>query len=80
MMEQRVHQRAVGIASGGMHDEPGRLVEHNQMFVFEHDLQRDVLRDRCAAAASGGIEMLKDLSAARMRRAGSRVPGYRMRR
>ena len=44
MVEQRVDQRAVEIARGGMDDQPGGLVDHDQMLVLEHDDERDILR------------------------------------
>ena len=44
MMEQRVDQRPVAVAGGGMDDQPGGLVDHQQMLVLEDDRQRDVLR------------------------------------
>ena len=43
MVEQRVDQRAVGMAGGGMDDEAGRLVDDDQMLVLVDDVERDVL-------------------------------------
>ena len=43
MVEQGVDQRPVGIAGGRVDDQPGGLVDHQQMLVLEDDLQRDVL-------------------------------------
>ena len=44
MVQQRVDQRPVEIARGRMDDQPGGLVDDQQMLVLEHDGQRDVLR------------------------------------
>ena len=38
--EQRVQQRAGPVAGGRMHDQAGRLVEHEERFVLEDDRQR----------------------------------------
>ena len=46
MGEQRVHQRAVEIAGGGMHHEPGRLVQDDQIRVLKQYGERDALRLR----------------------------------
>jgi hypothetical protein len=43
MGNQRIDQRAAGMPRGRMHDEPRRLVDHDQLVVLEHDLERDVL-------------------------------------
>ena len=44
MRQQRVDQRAVLVAGGGMHDETGRLVEHDQVGVLVKDGEGDRLR------------------------------------
>src|SRR3546814_8132227 len=44
MVEQRVDQRAVEITRGGMDDQPRGLVDHDQMLVLEHHVERDRLR------------------------------------
>ena len=44
MVEQGVDQRPVAIAGGRMDDQPGRLVDDQQMLVLEDDGERDVLR------------------------------------
>jgi hypothetical protein len=44
MVEQRVDQSPVEISRRRVNDQPGGLVDHEQMFVFEHDPQRDILR------------------------------------
>jgi hypothetical protein len=47
MVQQRVEQGARGIAVARMHHQAGRLVDHDQRFVLEHDGERDVFgRDR----------------------------------
>jgi len=35
--DQRIHQRVVPMPRGGMYYQPGRLVEHRQVVVFEDD-------------------------------------------
>ena len=50
MVEQRVDQRAVEIARRRVDDQPGGLVDDQQMLVLEDDRQRDVLRLRYAPA------------------------------
>ncbi|MHC2247105.1 hypothetical protein ACVJH7_006412 [Bradyrhizobium elkanii] len=42
MRDQRVDQRAAGVAGGGMHDEAPRLVDGDDVVVLEHDIERDV--------------------------------------
>ena len=54
MVEQRVDQRPVAIAGGGMDDQAGGLVDDQQMLVLEDDRQRDVLRLRYAPARARG--------------------------
>ncbi len=44
MVQQSIDQRTIQIASGGMDDQTGRLVDHDKMRVFEHDGERNVLR------------------------------------
>ena len=44
MVEQGVDQRAVEIARRRVDDEPGGLVDHDQMLVLVDDGERDVLR------------------------------------
>ena len=40
VVEQRVHQRAAGVARGRMHDHPGRLVDDDQIVILVDDRQR----------------------------------------
>ena len=44
MVEQGVDQRPVAISGSGVDDQPGGLVDDQQMLVLEHDRQRNVLR------------------------------------
>ena len=44
MVQQRVDERPVEIARRGMDDEPGGLVDDEEMLVLEHDRERNVLR------------------------------------
>ena len=44
MMEQGVDQSAVGISGGGMDDHSVLFVEHDEVLVFENDVQGNVLR------------------------------------
>ena len=43
MTDQRLDERAGGVPRGGMDHQPGGLVEHDEMIVLEHDVERDVL-------------------------------------
>ncbi len=42
--QQRVHQRSGAIPGRRMHDEPGRLVDHDDVLVVVDDGQRNVFR------------------------------------
>ena len=53
VVEQRVDHRAVEVARRRMDDEPGRLVDDEQVVVLEDDRQRDVLRRGVGAVAAG---------------------------
>ena len=46
MGDQRVDQRAGLVAGGGMHDQPLRLVDDDDVVILEHDIERDVLAFR----------------------------------
>src|SRR4051812_3656287 len=46
MVQQCIDQGVLLVASGGMHDDSRRLVEHEQSLVLKYDLQRDFLRPR----------------------------------
>ncbi len=43
VVQQRILQRAVGIAGRGMHHQARRFVQHQQMSVGEQDIQGEVL-------------------------------------
>ena len=49
MADQRIDQRAVGMAGRRMDDEPRRLVDDDEMLVLEDDVERNVL------AGDGGL-------------------------
>src|SRR5262245_46242598 len=49
MMQESVDQCMVIVPSGWMHHQPCRLVEHDQVVVFEEDLKRYSLRFRFCA-------------------------------
>ena len=44
VVKQRVHKCPVEIARGRVDDQSRRFVHHQQMLVFENDLERNVLR------------------------------------
>ena len=44
MGKQRMHQRARCRSRCGVHRHAGRLVDNQQVLVFEHDIEGDVLR------------------------------------
>ena len=44
MMEQRVDQRPLGVSGGGVDDQARGFVEHQQIVILEHDVERDGLR------------------------------------
>src|ERR1700722_1262376 len=46
MSDQRVDQRASRVARSRMDDEPGRLVDHDQMLVLVNHRELDVLADK----------------------------------
>ena len=48
MMDQRVDQRAGPVAGAGMDDEPGRLVDDDELVVLVEDVERDRLALRLA--------------------------------
>ncbi len=43
MVDQRVDQRAGPVAGAGMHHQPGRLVDDDQLGILVEDVERDVL-------------------------------------
>ena len=46
MVQQRVDERVFLVAGGGMHDESGGFVQHEQRLVLEQNVQRHFLRLR----------------------------------
>ncbi len=46
MMEQCVDEGAIGISGGGVDDHAVCFVKHDEVFVFEKDIEWDVLRTR----------------------------------
>jgi hypothetical protein len=56
MGEQGVDQGSVEVAGGGVNDEAGGFVEHDQGIVFIEDVERDGLGLRAGRAGGGGIE------------------------
>jgi GNAT superfamily N-acetyltransferase len=72
MVQQRVDHGAIIIAGGGMHDQPGRLVDHQQMIVFMNDGERDILGDRIRWAGFGHVQCER-LAALHL---GGRIPDH----
>ena len=56
MMQQRVDERVFLVAGGGMHDQPGGLVQHEQRVVLEKNVERHVLRLRFGGAGFGPVD------------------------
>jgi hypothetical protein len=56
MGEQRVDQRAVFVAGGGVDDKAGWLVKHQEVGVLEEDGEGDVLRLGDGGGGGGVIE------------------------
>ena len=52
-MQQRIYKRTIKIAGGGVNDKARRLVDHDQIGVFEHHRQRNFLR-LCIERDRGG--------------------------
>lgn len=44
VVEQGIHQRAIGISGSGVNDNAGFLIQHDEVFIFKEDLEGDVLR------------------------------------
>jgi len=51
--EQAIEQRTAPVSGRGMHDEPGGLVDHQQMLVFMHHIDRYRLGVECLALLGG---------------------------
>ncbi len=56
MRQQRVDQRAVLVARRRMHDQAGRLVQHQQVRVLEQDRERHRLRLRAGGDRRGRLQ------------------------
>ena len=56
MMDQRVDQRAGPVAGAGMHDQPGRLVDDDQLVILVEDVERDVLALRLGRLRLGQLD------------------------
>ena len=64
MVEQRVDQRAVAIARRGMDDQPGGLVDDQQMLVLEHDPSAECpAASLCAGVGSGTVSTKRFVAA-----------------
>ena len=44
MMEQRIYERVLPMPGPGMHDQASRLIDHDQVVVFEKDIDGNCLR------------------------------------
>ena len=42
--EEGVDERAVAVAGGGMNDQAGGLVDHDEVVIFEDNRERQILR------------------------------------
>ena len=56
MGDQRVDQRAVGIARRRMHDEPRRLVDDDEVLVLVDDVERNILALRLGGRGGGHVD------------------------
>ena len=56
MMDQRVDQRAGKIACPGMDNQPGRLVQHDQLGILVEDIERDVFALRLGRFRLGKVD------------------------
>ena len=56
MGEERIHQRAVGVAGRRMHDEPRRLVDHDEVIILIYDRERHGLRQGAGSYGLGNGE------------------------
>ena len=54
MGEQGVDQRAILVAGGGMHHQPSRLIEHQQVGILKQNFERDILLRGGAGGYRGG--------------------------
>jgi hypothetical protein len=56
MRQQGVDQGVVGIAGGGMNDQAGRLVEHQEVGILEQDLKVARLGERRGGLGLGNVD------------------------
>ncbi len=68
MGKQRVDQRAAGAARRGVDDHAGGFVDHHQVAVLEHDVERDLLGRDMALRGRGQ----RDLDHIALRHPGAR--------
>ena len=54
--QQRVDERAVGVAGGGMNDQAGRFVDDHEVAVFEKNRERHLLRLGGGGGGSGDVD------------------------
>ena len=71
MVQERIDERAVGIAGGRMHDQADGLIDHEEVVILEEDIKGDVLGDDFGRLGIG--EMNRDAVA---RRNGSFGTGF----
>ena len=57
LVQQRVDQRAAGVAGGGMHDHAGRLVHHDEVRVLVDDVEVEVLGLAALRAVGSGMSI-----------------------
>ena len=55
--EQRVDERLVGVAGGGMDDQAGGLVDHDDVVVLVEDREREVLRLDGRRSGGGDVDL-----------------------
>ena len=55
MVDQRVDERAGGVAGAGMDDQPRRLVDDDELGILVEDMKRDVLALGSAGSGSGRL-------------------------
>lgn len=73
MGEEGVHQRPVLVARRRMHDQPGRLVQHNEMRVLVQDGQGDRLSLRRGRFRRRDVQAVASARTHRLGRVGDRL-------
>ncbi|MNC54706.1 hypothetical protein D3C75_1042000 [compost metagenome] len=56
MVQQRVEQGAAGMPGRRVHNQPGRLVDHQDVVVFVDDIQFDIFCDPLALGLLFGLQ------------------------